>query len=52
MAHRCPRCYPLPRLRCPPEPILAGGPMPERATNLLSGDNLDVLRRYLPDGHD
>jgi len=26
--------------------------MPERATNLLSGDNLDVLRRYLPDGHD
>ena len=27
-----------------------GGPMTELATNLLSyGDNLDILRRYLPD---
>ena len=43
----CPRCYPLPRLGRPPEPHLAGGPM---ETNLLYyGDNLDILRRYLPD---
>ena len=28
----------------------AGGPMTELATNVLScGDNLDILRRYLPD---
>ena len=46
----CPRCYPLRRLRRPPEPTLAGGPMTELATNLLYyGDNLDILRRYLPD---
>ena len=46
----CPRCYPLPRLRRPPEPTPRGGPMPDLATNVLSyGDNLDILRRYLPD---
>ena len=34
----------------PTEPILPGGPMPDLATNVLYyGDNLDILRRYLPD---
>ena len=44
-----PACYPLPRLGRPPEPHLAGDPLTELATNLLYyGDNLDILRRYLP----
>ena len=34
----------------PSEPILAGNPLTELATNVLSyGDDLDILRRYLPD---
>jgi hypothetical protein len=46
----CPRCYPLPRLGCQPEPILAGDSVPDlAATVLYSGDNRDILRRYLPD---
>jgi len=44
----CSRCYPLPRLSCPPEPSPSGGPMTDLATNVLRyGDNLDILRRYL-----
>jgi len=45
-----PCCYPLPGLIHPPEPKPRGGPMTDLATNVLSyGDNLDILRRYLPD---
>ena len=40
----------LPRLGRPPGPILAGDSLTELASNVLYyGDNLDVLRRYLPD---